>query len=65
MISNDVLEWELNNINQKIASFTSKKQKPPEELIVRKEHTQMSLNVLSLKVETGQLTQVIIFYFIK
>ena len=37
MVANDVLEWELNNINKKIESLKGNNKSIPEDLIQRKQ----------------------------
>lgn len=49
---------ELENINKKINLFTSQKKEVPQELIDKKQSLQIKLNLLSIQVENGQLTQV-------
>jgi len=57
IISNDVLEAEVQNINQKIAAYKVKKASPPEDLVDRKQAAEMALQLLQVKVSTGQLNE--------
>ena len=47
MVSNDVLEWNLGNVYKQLAIYKSKKKNPPEELVERKDHLEMSISLLS------------------
>jgi len=57
IISNDVLEWELNSLTSKMDSFKQKNQEPPEELSDKKSALEFKLNLLQTQASTGQLDQ--------
>eukprot|EP01119_Soliformovum_irregulare_P009411 TRINITY_DN2269_c0_g1_i1.p1 TRINITY_DN2269_c0_g1~~TRINITY_DN2269_c0_g1_i1.p1 ORF type:complete len:635 (-),score=266.01 TRINITY_DN2269_c0_g1_i1:16-1920(-) len=54
IISNDVYEWELENLNRQIIELKMKK-KPTDDLEDRKNSVMVSLQILGAKVESGQL----------
>ena len=53
LISTDVLEWELTNINNKINNCNNEEEK--EELIERKQNIEIKIQMLTMQAETGQL----------
>jgi hypothetical protein len=55
MISNDVFEWELKNLNTKINAFQAQHKNPPEDLVMRKQEVETQLNLLQIKVRTYSL----------
>jgi hypothetical protein len=57
IVSNDVYEYELEQVNSKIAALNAKKQKIPEDLENRKQLLQIGLNVLQTKVQAEQLSE--------
>jgi hypothetical protein len=62
LISNDVLEWELENINKKIASMNGT---APEDLTERKQAVEFKLSFLQVQVQTGQLSEEAYFQQLK
>lgn len=61
LISNDVLEWETQNIKTKIAQLQATKKPVPEELSDRLQAVQLKSSMLTVQVETGQLQPEVYF----
>lgn len=61
LISNDVLEWEVQNVKTKIAQLQATKKPVPEELSDRLQAVQLKLSMLTVQVETGQLQPEVYF----
>lgn len=57
IISNDVFEWVISEIDAQIAQYAAKKKPPPEELVDKRQQAQIALSLLQAKVEAGQLSQ--------
>lgn len=56
IVSNDVYEWEIEQVTKQIVEYQSKKKPPPEDLVDRKQHLEMNMNLLGINVQTGKLT---------
>jgi len=56
IISNDVLEHELEVVNSQLAVYAQKKAAPPDELVDRKQAIELKINILVIQVQSGQLT---------
>jgi len=56
MVSNNVLEWELDNLKKRIAKLSENKEPIPDHLITRKELIEAKLQILVIQVQTGQIT---------
>lgn len=57
LISNDVIEWEIQNVNKRIQQFEQTNQAPPDDLIERRDALQLKLDMLQVQVSTGKLSQ--------
>lgn len=53
IVSNDVLEYEIDAVNTQLAA---QKAAPPESLIDRKQALELKMNLLVIRVQTGQLS---------
>jgi len=56
IVSNDVLEAELESVNGQLATYATNSEKPPESLDERKAAIELKLNLLVIQVQSGQLT---------
>lgn len=57
LVSNDVMEEELKNIQTQIDQFNQKKITVPEDLLDRQQSIQLKHQLLQVQVQTGQLSQ--------
>ena len=57
MFSNDVLEWALAKVESEIAEYKSKRKEVPDELETRKTNIEIKIQILSIQVQTEQLTE--------
>ena len=56
IVSNNVLEYELNLVTQTMAALQAKKQAVPEDLVDRKQQLDIKMQLLVLQVQSGKLT---------
>jgi len=56
LVSNDVLEFELDLLNKSIISLSQKQQTPPPQLLQRKKALEEKLKTLKQQVESGKLS---------
>lgn len=55
--SNDVMEYEIKSLEEKIAKLKQSDSVVPDELTERRDELKLKLNILQTQVETGSLTQ--------
>jgi hypothetical protein len=57
MVSNDVLEWGLGEVEKQILTFQRQKKEVPEELITKKQQIELKLQLLIIQIQSGQVSE--------